>query len=106
MQRFVLFSDRESAAIAEYHNQVITLLQIITEMIEIGKDLRNEPEDTLNNEERAFYDALAENGSACELMGNEQLRIIAAELVKQIQSKASVDWWKFDQRRAQIRVAI
>jgi hypothetical protein len=37
MQRFVLFSDRESAAIAEYHNQVITLLQIITEMIEMGK---------------------------------------------------------------------
>jgi type I restriction enzyme R subunit len=30
----------------------------------------------------------------------------AAELVKQIQSKASVDWWKFEQRRAQIRVAI
>ena len=29
-----------------------------------------------------------------------------AELVKQIQSKASVDWWKFEQRRAQIRVAI
>ena len=30
----------------------------------------------------------------------------AAELVKQIQSKASVDWWKFEQRRTQIRVAI
>ncbi len=33
-------------------------------------------------------------------------RIIAAELVKQIQSKASVDWWKFEQRRTKIRVAI
>ena len=39
-------------------------------------------------------------------MGNEQLRIIAAELVKQIQSKASVDWWKFEQLRTEIRVAI
>ncbi len=100
------FSERLSAAMAKYHNRVITALQIITEMIQIGKDLRNEPEDTLSNEERAFYDALAENGSACELMGNEQLRIIAAELVKQIQSKASVDWWKFEQRRTEIRVAI
>ena len=37
MLRFILFSERLSAAIAKYHNRVITLLQIITEMIEMGK---------------------------------------------------------------------
>jgi hypothetical protein len=37
MLRFILFSERLSAGIAKYHNRVITLLQIITEMIEMGK---------------------------------------------------------------------
>ena len=100
------FSERLSEAMAKYHNRVIDALQIIMELIQIGKDLRNEPLDTLSPEERAFYDALAENESACQIMGNEQLRVIAAELVQHIRTNASVDWWRFEQRRAQIRVTV
>lgn len=37
-------------------------------------------------EEVAFYDALAENGSATELMGNADLRLIASELVKAVRA--------------------
>jgi type I restriction enzyme R subunit len=100
------FSERLSEAMAKYHNRVVDALQIIMELIQIGKDLRKEPEDTLSFAERAFYDALAENQSACEVMGNEQLRLIATELVQQIRNSASVDWWKFEQRRAEIRVSV
>jgi type I restriction enzyme R subunit len=51
-------------------------------------------------------DALVKSWSAWDLMSNQQIRKIVAEFVKQIQSKASVEGWKFEQRRTEIRVAI
>ena len=57
-------------------------------------------------EEVAFYDALAENGSAVELMGNAELRVIASELVKAVRANAGMDWWHFDQRRKKVRTTI
>ncbi|WP_419628713.1 type I restriction enzyme endonuclease domain-containing protein, partial [Thiolapillus sp.] len=38
----------------------------------------------LTQEEIAFYDALAENESAIEAMGDEQLRVIAHELLTNV----------------------
>ena len=52
------------------------------------------------------YDALADNESALEVMGNGELRLIASELVTTIRDNSSVDWWRFEQRRTQIRVAV
>lgn len=51
-------------------------------------------------------EALVENRSAFDSLSNQQIKIIVAEFRKEIQSKASVDWWKFEQRRTEIRVAI
>jgi type I restriction enzyme, R subunit len=100
------FTDRIEDAMAKYHNRVIDALQVIEELIRIAKDLREEPEDGLSNEEAALYDALADNESALEVMGNEELRLIASELVTTIRDNSSVDWWRFEQRRTQIRVAV
>jgi type I restriction enzyme R subunit len=100
------FSERIEAAMAKYHNRVIDALQVIQEMLQIARDLRNEPEDGLTPEEIAFYDALADNESAVELMGNAELRVIATELVKAVRDNAGFDWWKFDDRRMKIRVAV
>jgi len=41
-----------------------------------------------------------------EVMGNDKLRLIASELVKGIRANWSVDWWRFDQTRSKIRVAV
>ncbi len=38
----------------------------------------------LNDDEVAFYDALAANNSAVEAMGKDELKVIAAELVTQV----------------------
>ncbi len=54
----------------------------------------------------AFYDALAENGSATELMGNAELRLIASELVKAVRENSGMDCWHFDQRRKKVRTTI
>jgi len=100
------FSERIEEAMAKYHNRVIDALQVIEELVRLARDLREEPEDGLTAEEAAFYDALADNQSALELMGNEELRLIASELVKTVRDNAGFDWWKFDDRRKRIRVAV
>jgi type I restriction enzyme R subunit len=100
------FSERLSEVLARYHNRVVDALQVIQELINIAKDLRDEPEDGLSSEEIALYEALADNKSAIEVMGNEQLRIIAAALVTEIREKSSVDWWRQDAKRKKIRIAV
>lgn len=41
--------------------------------------------------------------SAMALMGNEELRVIAAELVNAVRGSASVDWWRKDNVRTKMR---
>jgi type I restriction enzyme R subunit len=60
----------------------------------------------LTDEEIAFYDALAENESARQVMGEPALRVIATELVKSIKSNVSVDWMHREAARARMRVLV
>jgi type I restriction enzyme R subunit len=100
------FSQRLLDAIARYHNRSVDALQVIQELIALAKSLRDQPDDGLTPEEAAFYDALAKNESAVELMGNEELLVIAAELVKTVREKSSVDWWRRENVRSAMRVAV
>lgn len=100
------FSSRLEQAIARYHNRSVDALQILQELIALAKDLQNEPEDGLNAAELAFYDALARNDSAVQLMGNDELRVIATELVLTVRNNSGVDWWKRDNVRARLRIEI
>lgn len=100
------FTERLDEAMAKYHNRVIDALRVIEELIHIAKDLRQQPEDGLTEQEAAFYDALADNESAVQVMGNDKLRLIASELVKSIRNNAGVDWWMHENRRAAVRVAV
>lgn len=60
----------------------------------------------LSDEEIAFYDALADNESAVEILGNETLRLMAVELVKIIRQSAGVDWTLRKNIQAKIRVNV
>ncbi|MXV44288.1 HsdR family type I site-specific deoxyribonuclease [Saccharibacter sp. 17.LH.SD] len=100
------FSTRLKEAIARYHNRSVTAVQVLQELINLAKDVQNEPQDGYSKEERAFYDALAQNKSAVELMSNQELRVIATKLVLTVRNNAGVDWWKRDDVRAKMRVAI
>ena len=79
------FSERLEAAIARCHINAITAAQVIEELIQLAKDIRaaraRGEETGLTDEEIAFYDALAENESARQVMGELTLRVIAHELV-------------------------
>ena len=100
------FSDRLADAVARYHNRSVDALQVIQELIALAKDLKAEPEDDMSEAERSFYDALSQNESAVDVMGNEELRIIATELVKSVRDSSGVDWWQRDDVRAKMRVAV
>ena len=67
------FSQRLEEAIARYHSNAITTAEVIQELIRLAKDIRathrRGEEEGLSPEEIAFYDALAQNGSAVEVNG-------------------------------------
>ena len=97
------FSDRLDEAIARYHTNAITTAEVLQELIKLAKDIRaanrRGEEEGLSEEEISFYDAMAQNESAVEVMGNDQLRVIALELLSNLKSTASIDW----QHRASVR---
>ena len=101
------FTERLEAAILRYHNNALTTAQVLEELIQLARDIsaaRARGEETgLSDEEIAFYDALAENKSAREVMGEPALRVIAHELVSVIRNNVSVDWIHRDSARANIR---
>ena len=101
------FTERLEAAIARYHTNAITTAQVLEELIQIAKDIRaaraRGEEAGLSDEEIAFYDALAENESARQMMGEPALRVIAHELVTIIRGNMTVDWMHRDSARANIR---
>ncbi|WP_428310748.1 type I restriction endonuclease subunit R [Hydrocarboniphaga sp.] len=104
------FSERLEDAIARYHANAITTAEVLQELIGIARDIRaarqRGEEQGLSNDEIAFYDALAENSSAREVMGDEKLRVIAHELLKSLRENASVDWAHRDSARARMRVLV
>jgi type I restriction enzyme R subunit len=104
------FSERLEEAIARYHTNAITTAQVIQELIDLAKDIRaarqRGEEQGLSEDEIAFYDALAENESAVEVMGDAELRVIAHELLSSLKQSVSIDWAQREPARARIRVLV
>ncbi|WP_245520963.1 MULTISPECIES: type I restriction endonuclease subunit R [unclassified Mesorhizobium] len=104
------FSRRLEEAVARYHANAISTVEMIQELIALAKDIKASAargeEHGLSPEELAFYDALAENESAVEAMGSDQLRVIAHELVEQMRGSATVDWQHKASARARMRILV
>lgn len=103
-------SDRLDDTLRRYHNRAVDSVQVIEELLALAKDITaansRSAELGLSNEELAFYDALAENGSAKELMAHEQLRILAQLLSKTIRNSATIDWTRKESVRAKMRIEV
>jgi type I restriction enzyme R subunit len=104
------FSERLEAAVARYHANAITTAEVLQELIQLAKDIRaarrRGEEAGLSDEEIAFYDALAENDSAVQAMGNDQLKVIAHELLTNLKGNISVDWAHRESGRARLHVLV
>ena len=104
------FSERLENAVARYHANAITTAEVLQELIQLAKDIRaarsRGEEQGLSDEEIAFYDALAENESAVQVMGDEKLRVIAHELLMSLKENITVDWAHRESARARMRVLV
>ncbi|MES2971400.1 MAG: type I restriction endonuclease subunit R [Patescibacteria group bacterium] len=104
------FAEMLDIALQKYKNNSIEAAQVIEELIEIARKLRDSEKEAeelgLTPDEVAFYDALAANGSAREIMGDEQLRKLAAILVQRVRANVSVDWTLRESAQARLRVEV
>jgi type I restriction enzyme R subunit len=104
------FSERLEDAIARYHTNAISTVEVLQELIGLAREIREArkrgEEEGLTADEVAFYDALAENESAVEVLGNDHLKVIAHELLTILKSNVSVDWAHRDSARARMRVLV
>jgi type I restriction enzyme R subunit len=83
---------------------------VLQELIDLAKEVRAARErganEGLSQDEIAFYDALAENQSAVDVMGNDALKVIAHELLVSLKGSVSVDWSRRESARARMRVLV
>lgn len=104
------FSERLEAAIARYHTNAISTVEVLQELIDLAREVRaarrRGENEGLSQDEIAFYDALAESESAVELMGNVSLKVIAHELLVSLKGSISVDWSHRESARARMRVLV
>jgi type I restriction enzyme R subunit len=97
-------------ALRRYRNQVISVTDILEELLNMAKDTKAAQTrgEALKLEpyELAFYDALAQNQSAQDVMGVDKLRELAIVLCDRIRKNASIDWNLKESVRARMKVAV
>jgi len=106
----LLFSEKLKNTLNAYHNRAISTMQVIEELINLAREMdaaTKRGEDLgLTDDEVAFYDALAANHSAVQAMGDDKLKVIAAELIAQVRKSVTIDWTLREGARAKIRVMV
>ncbi|MBC7232146.1 MAG: type I restriction endonuclease subunit R [Chloroflexi bacterium] len=104
------FAEMLELTIRRYQNRAIEAAQVIEELIQLAKEMReaNARGEALglSEDELAFYDALETNDSAVKVLGDETLRAIARELVETVRNNVTIDWTLRENVRAQLRVLV
>jgi type I restriction enzyme R subunit len=97
-------------SLRRYQNQVVSVTDVIQELINLSKDVQaakqRGEELGLESYELAFYDALAQNQSARDVMGQDQLRELAIVLVARVRKNASIDWNLKESVRSRMKVMV
>jgi len=97
-------------AIKAYTNKSIETAQVIQELLDLAKKIREEQNRGkdlgLNDDEVAFYDALADNESAKQVLGDDTLKTIAGELVVMVRKNVTIDWTERESVQAKLRLMV
>jgi type I restriction enzyme R subunit len=105
-----LFSELLQKAILKYQNRAIETAAVIEELVGLARDMREAAKRgealNLTDDEVAFYDALEVNDSAVKVLGDENLRIIARELVDTVRRNVTIDWTAREAVRAKLRTMV
>ena len=97
-------------AIKKYQNNLLSTAEIIQELIELAREIKASDQRGaklgLSEDELAFYDALEINDSAVQVLGDEQLRLIAREIAEKVKTNATIDWTIRESARAKLMVLV
>lgn len=98
------------STINNYNNKVLTTTEIIQELLEIAKEIRNLDKEGerlgLTSDEVAFYQALEINDSAVKILGDDVLKKIAVEVAEKVRQNATIDWTIRESARAKLRTIV
>ena len=104
------FAEMLERTLRRYQNRAIEAAQVIEELIELAREMREANERGerlgLSEDELAFYDALETNDSAVKVLGDEALRDIARKLVETVRGNVTIDWTLRENVRAKLRVLV
>jgi type I restriction enzyme, R subunit len=104
------FAEMLEKSIRQYQNRSIDAAQVIAQLVELAKDMREAHKRGENlgmtDDELAFYDALEVNDSAVKVLGEPTLRDIARELVDGVRRNVTIDWTVKESVRAKLRVLV
>jgi type I restriction enzyme R subunit len=106
------FSERLADLMRRYTNQNLSAAEIIAKLVELAREVSADANrgsgfaPPLNNDELAFYDAVAQNESAVTEMGDAKLAAIARDLVETLRRDVTTDWVSRGDVRAKIRSTI
>jgi len=107
-----MFSERVAELMNRYTNQQLTSAEVIAELVALAQDLSREAErgatfdPPLDDDQLAFYDAVAQNESAVLEQGDDVLAQIARDLVGIMRRDVRTDWTVRDDVRAKLRASI
>ena len=97
-------------AIKRYQNNLLTTAEIIQELINIAKEIKEADKEGerlgLSIDEVAFYNALEVNDNAVQVLGDETLKEIAREIADKVRSNATIDWTIRESARAKLMVLV
>jgi type I site-specific restriction-modification system R (restriction) subunit len=98
------------SSIKRYQNNLITSAEIIQEFINLAKEIKETDKRgdkiKMSKDELAFYDAVAANDSAKQLLGDEVLIKLARELVIKVKESATIDWTVKESVNQGMKVAV
>ena len=105
-----MFSEILQATVKRYQNRSIDAAQVIAALVDLAKNMRAAQERGenlgLTDDEVAFYDALEVNDSAVKVLGDDNLRLIARELVETVRRNVTIDWTVKESVRAKLRTMV
>lgn len=107
-----LFSERVNELMVRYTNQQLTAAEVIAELVELAKEVSAEAdrgerfEPPLESYELAFYDVVALNESAVDVLGDDVLAEIARSIVATMRRDIRTDWTVREDVKAKLRASV
>ena len=104
------FSEMMNRALSNYLKGMLTNEEVIEELLKMAEEIRRQEEEGnalgLNNEEKAFYDALTSPEGIRQAYTDEQFVELTKELTEELRRNRTIDWNRKESSRAKMRVMV